>query len=317
MTVTTLQEAAFDDWNAFVDTSPQCNLFAKTWYLQALNVSFEILICLKKEKIKGGIVLTKDRWGYYINPVLCKYLGIYFSPFEGNSYTVESRQREVQNALVEKLNQLGSFEYTFHPNYTNWMPFERVGFKQTTRYTYLIQLENLKDEEILAQLNGRLRNKILKANSFSIKLLNDFQEALVIFEATYKRQGIDLPISKDRLVTLIVELKKQNAFHLIGAYDDQNKLQAALGLFYDHKTAYLILNGVDSSADNGANEALIFNGIQWAKQKGLKTFDSEGSMIPSIESFYRQFGGELTPYFKIWKDSKQRTLRNLKQKIVN
>lgn len=317
MTVTTLQEAAFDDWNAFVDTSPQCSLFAKTWYLQALNVSFEILICVKKEKIKGGIVLTKDRWGYCINPVLCKYLGIFFSPFEGNSYTIESRQREVQNALLEHIGSIGSFEYTFHPSYSNWMPFERAGFKQTTRYTYLIQLVNLQEAELIEQLNGRLRNKVLKANASMFKEIDDFHTALPIFEATYKNQGIDLPISKDRLVGLVAELKKRSAFHLIGAYDDQNKLQAALGLFYDDKTAYLILNGVDESAENGANEALIFNGIQWAKQKGLKTFDFEGSMIPSIESFYRQFGGQLTPYFKIWKDSKQRTLRNLKQKIVS
>lgn len=316
MTVTTLHEEAFDQWNDFVDASPQCSLFAKTWYLKALDISFEIVVCSKKEVIKGGIVLTKNKWAYYINPVLCKYLGIYFFPFEGNAYTVESRQREVQNALLEHINQLNSFEYTFHPKYLNWMPFERTGFKQTTRYTYIMPLADLDEGEVISNLNGRLRNKIVKASTLDFQEVTDFSTAIPVLETTYKKQGLDLPISKGRLENLIQALNQHHAFQLMGAYDGQHQLQSVLGMFYDHRTAYLILNGVEESAENGVNEALILKGIQWAKQKGLQYFDFEGSMIPSIESFYRQFGGTLTPYFKIWKDSKQRTLRNLKQKIV-
>ena len=35
----------------------------------------------------------------------------------------------------------------------------------------------------------------------------------------------------------------------------------------------------------------------------ITLFDFEGSMLKPIESFYLKFGGELTPYMKIWKNN--------------
>jgi len=63
------------------------------------------------------------------------------------------------------------------------------------------------------------------------------------------------------------------------------------------------------------NEVLIHEGILWADKTGLKCFDFEGSMIPAVESFYRQFGGKLQPYHLIWKKSRKRKLRKLKQQF--
>lgn len=36
-----------------------------------------------------------------------------------------------------------------------------------------------------------------------------------------------------------------------------------------------------------------------AKNLGLKYFDFERSMIPQIERYFRGFGGQLTPYYRI------------------
>jgi hypothetical protein len=52
----------------------------------------------------------------------------------------------------------------------------------------------------------------------------------------------------------------------------------------------------------GANSFLILKTIEFAS-KVSKGFDFEGSMIKSIERFYRGFGGELTPYYQIWKNN--------------
>ena len=37
----------------------------------------------------------------------------------------------------------------------------------------------------------------------------------------------------------------------------------------------------------------------YAKGKGLKAFDFEGSMLPEVEKFFRGFGGDLIPYYTI------------------
>jgi hypothetical protein len=40
-----------------------------------------------------------------------------------------------------------------------------------------------------------------------------------------------------------------------------------------------------------------------ARSKGIEVFDFEGSMIPSVEKFFRSFGGELRPYYSVNKSN--------------
>ena len=317
MEVVQLTKATYNQWDNFILQSPQYNLFAHTWYLNALEIKFEIYTVQVKKEIVGGIILPKDKWNYYINPIFGKYLGIFYGNFEGNNYAIESRKRKVQKALLPILKKLPSFEYTFHPAFNNWLQLYNIGFKQTTSYTYLINLNNQTEEDILNGMSPRLRNKILKVQqtNYTIKPVNLDEKTLSILVETYSTKGNSFPISIERLQKLVKTLNERNAIVFTGIFI-QNELNAVLGLFYDVNTCYLILNGLSSSTKTaGVNELLIYNGIQWAKNKGLQTFDFEGSMISSIESFYRQFGGALTPYHKIWKESKQRKLRNLKQQL--
>jgi len=213
---------------------------------------------------------------------------------------------------------LSSFEFSFHPNFGNWMQFYKAGFKQTTAYTYITPLEHMDGAALLKEMYPRLRNKILNAqqNGYSVQPLSLKDEVIGVLEQTYAVKGHAYPIAIDRLKAFMGVLLAQDALYLSGIYKD-NVLAAVLGLVLDNNTAYLIFNGVGSGfSDKGMNELLLFEGMNWAANKGLKRFDFEGSMVPNIESFYRQFGGKLTPYHKIWMESKQRSLRNLKQKLL-
>jgi len=45
----------------------------------------------------------------------------------------------------------------------------------------------------------------------------------------------------------------------------------------------------------------MWQSILLAREKGLKTFDFEGSMIPEVEKYFREFGGTLIPYYVAYK----------------
>jgi hypothetical protein len=45
----------------------------------------------------------------------------------------------------------------------------------------------------------------------------------------------------------------------------------------------------------------MWKSILHARQLGLRTFDFEGSMIPEVERYFREFGGKLIPYYEISK----------------
>ena len=55
-----------------------------------------------------------------------------------------------------------------------------------------------------------------------------------------------------------------------------------------------------SRANNFAMSALLWEAILYSKNElKAQVFDFEGSMIPSIERYFRKFGGELTPYYTL------------------
>jgi GNAT acetyltransferase-like protein len=75
----------------------------------------------------------------------------------------------------------------------------------------------------------------------------------------------------------------------------------AVWIAWDDKRAYYLLGGYDSSAkSNNALALAMWRAIEFAAT-GLKLpeFDFEGSMIPSVERFFRKFGGTLTPNYRI------------------
>ena len=76
---------------------------------------------------------------------------------------------------------------------------------------------------------------------------------------------------------------------------------AALFLAWDDKYAYYLLPAYNPATKNNGGVAwLTTQALKIAKEKGL-SFDFEGSMIPSIASSYRQFGGQAVTYYSIEK----------------
>lgn len=303
-----------EEWDRLVDRSPQGCLFCYSWYLEALGVRCDFYGVEEKDELKGGWVRTLDHRGYAINPVMAKYLGVIYTDFEGSAYNIESQRRRVLKTLMPVMKSSATFEYDFHPDFGSWLAFGQEGFLQQTRYTYRIDLTTIAGEnDLLTLLSTRLRNKVngaLNDERFRTERVNDLESLWPVLEAPYRRQGKAMPMGKDTLLRLTGALRERDKLRLYRQTNRAGNTLAALGLYGDEGTAYLILNGTDTGSDlKGLNESLIFHAIMEAARAGRRQFDFEGSMLPSVESFYRSFGGTLTPYHRIWKPSWKRQLR--------
>ena len=73
---------------------------------------------------------------------------------------------------------------------------------------------------------------------------------------------------------------------------------ASLFLVWDEKHAYYIGGGINENS-KGLMSYLLWDAIKFSKEKDLSVFDFEGSDVPSIEQYFRQFGGEITPVYYI------------------
>jgi len=306
MIIEKLDKNSYTFWDEFVEASPQGSIFSKTWYLNALKINYEILVVKYNNEIKAGIVLAKNEINTYSNPLLDKYLGILFLNEQGNQQKIISRQYKYMEELIKELKHIKSFDYYFHPSFINWILFSWNGFMQETRYTYRIN----NNSNTLEKIYNNFHNKIIKNNikyaqksQVVIKQNVPFETLWRLVNETFLRQGGKAPFNKNKLEYYIDTLTKQGVLVTFGAYVNDDTCVAAGAFVYEKKSAYFLLNGIDiKNMPRGANTYMIYESIKYFHEK-CDYFDFEGSMLPGVEPFYRKFGGELTPYMRIWNDN--------------
>jgi hypothetical protein len=305
-----LEPERYVEWDDFVDISPQGSIYSKSYYLDAIGLPYKVGVLLKGEKIQGGIVLIKNEIRMYSNPMFVRYLGVLLRPTEGSYANKISTKMNIIDKLVSNLSGYKSFDYTFHPSFSNWLPFYWAGYKQETRYTYQIRnLENV--NEIYNNVQSKVRKNMRKAERGNIYIKQDIrlEDFFNINKLSFERQGGKIPYSFSFLQRFYEKLHSYEMIKLFGALDANGRYHAVCGVIYDKKSCNFILNGYDPNIENcEANTLLVMETIKFAA-KVSKVFDFEGSMIKPIEKFYRGFGAILTPYYNIWKGNLRNNIK--------
>ena len=86
---------------------------------------------------------------------------------------------------------------------------------------------------------------------------------------------------------------------VFGGYDKAGNLHAAAFVVWQNSSAYYIAGGGDPALrSSGAQSLVLWEAIKHVSQY-TDTFDFEGSMLPGVERFFREFGAMQTPYFTI------------------
>jgi len=269
------------------------------------------LVVREEARIAGGIVLTRNVKNRFGNPLLCKYLGVYFGAFSGSEYNQETKRRKIIQALLIELEKLPDFDYYFHPQFSSFFPFDPK-FENRVRYSYWMRLKDQSADNIQHQFHAKLRSELKFADSQEYELVKnlDFDMFFRICQDSFQQKGNAFPFTHSFLKHYTAHLVKRKALQLYGVKDKAGIIMAVAGILQDQATSTLILSGHNSEKiKRGANEWLIYQCIQQA----LKTsdyFDFEGSMIPEIESFYRKFGGTFVPYLNVYKNTTRRFFTN-------
>ena len=122
---------------------------------------------------------------------------------------------------------------------------------------------------------------------------------------------MNIPYSFEFVKNLFENCKENSAVKMYFA-KYQDEVIAVNFLVYDDNTVYYLMGGIDpSKKDLGAMDVIQFESIKFALESGRR-FDFEGSMIESIEKYFRSFGAIQTPYFSISKtNSKLLKIRKL------
>lgn len=300
--------AAIEKYRVLCAQEPSIPLFGQAWWLDATvdEGSWDVVLVEKGNAIVAAMpyVIRKCQ-GFTLlgQPALTQALGPWLRETEGKSSTKLAQHKDWLQALIAQLPSFDHFTQNWHWQMGNWLPFYWAGFQQTTRYTYILQA--LGDEQTLWRgLRENIRREIKKAsNRFYLRVRDDLtvDDFLVLNRMVFTRQDMALPYTEAVVRKLDQACVARQARKIFIAEDEQGRRHAGVYIIWDGNSAYYLMGGGDPELRNsGATSLCMWEAIKFAATVTHR-FDFEGSMIEPVERFFRAFGAQQTPYFKVSK----------------
>lgn len=242
--------------------------------------------------------VKKSRFGFTLltMPQLTNYLGPQLRPGEAKLPKRLGQEREWIDELVNQLPKHDYFAQPFHPSITNWLPFYWRGFRQTTKYTYV--LDDLSDlDRVWAGMLENIRRDIRKAQrQLTVRSDGTLESLLDVNAKSFRRLGKELPYSRAAARRIEAACSERDCRRMFFVEDPAGLVHSTLYMVWDEGSAYYLMGGSDPELrSSGANSLAMWSGIEHAA-KVTRRFDFEGSMIDAVERFVRAFGGRQTPY---------------------
>lgn len=294
-------------YHTLCQTEDSIPIFSQDWWLDIVcgKAKWNVFIIRQNTRIEAALPYYSPRPGIITMPPYTQTMGIWFaSPAADAKYiSVQQQRQSISIQLIEQLKAFKSFRQNFHHSYTDWLPFYWNGYRQTTRYTYLLpELTDL--NRVWQNMSHHTRRNIRKAEGqFKITVekgvpVEDFMD---IQAQTFKRQHVNNLPQLHVLEQLIRVCRQRKQGEIWGGYDREGNLHAAVFIIWQNKIAYYLAGGRNIFLRNsGAHGMVLWEAIREVAAFS-DAFDFEGSMLPGVERFFREFGGVQKPYFTISK----------------
>ena len=299
---------------AFSQSETTLPLYMQPWWLAAVCQKGTWDVCLSIDKsgqIEGALVYYKVKLKGLVSailmPELTPHSGIWMRIHDEHKLKIHSKNmhtKRILENLIAQLPEVPVYTQKFHHSLTDWQPFYWQNFRGETHYTYLLEdISNI--SAVYEDFKGSVRTDIKKAEkTLHVSETTDTHLFFELCKKSFQKQGLKPSFSLNTLNTLDNELIIKNLRKIYVAYDADKNAHAAIYIVYNQHSAHYLIGGSDpDKRQNGAVTLLLWQAIKDASERGLTTFDFEGSMVPSVEFAFRNFGAVQKPFFRITKNS--------------
>lgn len=272
-------------WNYCIEHATQSLPYAYTFYLDVVSPNWSALIADNYTAVMPLPIRKKYFLHYLYQPVPCPQLGVF------------SINKQNQHHLTHFYQAIPSF--IRYINYgVNHASFCKGYGKFTTNDNYELDL-NLPYEELLMNYKYNCRRTIKLSLKKNLHFVENISAGAIIklLEDTKQQQLPQLnQQTSNQLVNLLEMLTHQNLGFSLGILNNQKQLCAAV--FYI-KTNLRIVNLINAGNEVARKNRWMLVLIDQIIKKHAgtnRTFDFEGSNIPSIASFFKNFGPQKKTY---------------------
>lgn len=296
---------AKEEYRAFCEAgNHDLPVFALPWYLDAVCASPEdwrVILYKENDCIRAvfPFAYKKGKYGLWHigNPWLAPRLGIWID-YRGKTEKPggrEAYENKIVADIVSKLPYYDKFNVAFDARFQNWQQFYRMGFQQTSHYSYLLNAP----ENLLEQLSYNMRREVrLLKEDYTPDEGISLEEYWAFFEKSYQQRGRISSYGREPFFRLCEAAIQHGACRLIGCRDWSGVLFSVACVFMDQRRIYNMFNTFDPNTKFSTLPLVTLYAIETARQSQL-VFDFEGSMIPGVANYNLKFNAVKEPYFVI------------------
>ncbi|OGD63352.1 hypothetical protein A2160_02605 [Candidatus Beckwithbacteria bacterium RBG_13_42_9] len=302
------------EWDIFVKTSPQGDIFCQSCFLGSYNQPIKYLRCSRGEETLAGFAFIESAKQIRSMPFQ-GYSGIIFKDFSNlTPYHRNLIVFSVLSAFAEYLfSHYDQVIFNNHWEIIDMRPFdwlnyhqrEKGYFKISVRYTSHLDISNPDDTSGYARLRTRDLKREEKGVKFSTKESDDIELLSYLHGQNFKRQGIKRKKTEIYFLKRICEnLIQAKSGKLFVTYVNQKPAVSSFFIF-DRFRAYHLFVGADLHFRYlGVGTKNFFDCCQFLnKILGLKEVDMGGINSPLRGSYKLSYGGKIVPYYNIEKVS--------------
>ena len=311
-----------DLYQKFCANEKYIPIFMQPWWLKAVCGDYwDVALVVKGDHIHAVLPYSISNKGRYsLQPKLTQFLGPYIKYPPDQKYTTKlSYEKKIMEELILALPKFTYFKHNFSPKIDNWLPFYWSGYKQTTRYSYIIP-KSYNSDDVWREMAGNIRRNIQKAEKvLTVYDSDDIDLFYKLNKNIFERQSKKIPYSLSFVKSLDKACVANEARKIYMASDKSGKIHASIYVVFDNTTVYYLMGGSDNELRTGGGTSLLmWHAIQDALDMDLD-FNFEGSMIQPIERYFSSFGSMQQQLFTIEKDNRfllQKLLSSIYQRFL-
>ncbi|MFN4084029.1 MAG: hypothetical protein ACK4K9_10390 [Bacteroidia bacterium] len=284
----THNEIDFARWDVCIEQSILPLVYAKSWYLNTICPGWDALVLNDYDAV---MPLTKGK-KYFIN-----YL---YQPFFTQQLGIFSKQElsaEEQFEFIKSIPQKFKF---IDINLNQSCKLLAENYHLSKRKNYELQL-NKSYDKLIKNYSGQTKRNLKKAASQSLSVINNSYTETVNFYKKHKgtlTKGVK-PWHYQMLLKLLETADVSKHIISLGAVNNKEELLAsAVFISYHGRLIFVLGTANNKGRDCGAMYAIFDYLIHQHAATGL-ILDFEGSEIPGIARFFKNFGAEKTYYYKL------------------
>jgi hypothetical protein len=302
-------------------------LFAQAFWFDALQVDWQVFhVCINDADFYFPFIIEKK--GIYQlvrNPLLTPYSQLYCT----QQHASASIWQKAYKAFETFLQQFDLVEIDTNP-LLNYCAYSK-DFPAIAQHTNVLDLAK-PIEQLLTNCKASLQRHLKFADTHFKQIVHTFSvtqeqgssnafienplfSLLQIAEQHGKQKNI---YGLQWLNNIVAVCQQNNCGQLFYCNNADGQTQAAIFIVWDAHAAYYVLGAsLQPKATRGAMAYLLWHAIQFAQQKNISMFDFEGSQMPSIDTFFKTFGGTELPYNRMqqFNSNSLALLMRLKKKL--